>query len=71
MELIEPPVKWDQRNHAPGTKSHAQQCTWGAPCDREAEWSVHVTSKGGESWWAACETHRAASDVLNGVATVE
>lgn len=65
VELVEPPVKWDQLKHAPSTKSYQQHCAWNAPCGREASWSVHVTSKGGDSWWAVCEEHRASSTVLN------
>jgi hypothetical protein len=65
VELVEGPVDWSPELHAAGTRSRMQRCAWGSPCTREARWSVRVKDKGGESWWAVCEEHRASSTVLN------
>lgn len=71
MELVEPPIRWTQDKHREGTESRQQRCAWQAPCCNDAAWSVHVTDKGGESWWAVCEEHRAASSVLSAMRPVE
>lgn len=62
---MEPPIEWTPHNHAPDTKSHKGQCTWSGTCPEKAVWSVHVEDKGGTSWWAVCEEHRAQSSVLS------
>ncbi|MFI8090337.1 hypothetical protein ACIF9R_18765 [Streptomyces sp. NPDC086080] len=65
MEILEGPVEWCPDLHAEGTQSRMRRCAWASPCPRDARWSVRVKDKGGESWWAVCEEHRASSAVLN------
>lgn len=65
MELLEPPTSWKPDKHRAGTKSRLGRCAWNAPCPNDAVWSVRVEDKGGDSWWAVCEEHRAGSSVLS------
>ncbi|MER5777168.1 hypothetical protein ABT144_23280 [Streptomyces sp. NPDC002039] len=64
MELREK-LAWAAGNHRAGTASARGECTWGAPCAGRVEWSVRVTDAGGDSWWAACAKHAAASPLLS------
>ncbi len=64
MELQEK-HPWSADHHRSGTLSARGDCTWAAPCPRPAAWSVQVSSAGGDSWWAACTEHAAASPVLS------
>lgn len=64
MELREK-YPWAAAHHRVGTASARGACTWGAPCSHPAAWSVRVSDAGGDSWWAACQDHAAASTVLS------
>ncbi|MFD6877994.1 MULTISPECIES: hypothetical protein [unclassified Streptomyces] len=68
MELREK-RPWAAGNHGAGTASARGECTWGAPCSRPPVWSVRVGDAGGDSWWAACADHDAASTTLSPHAT--
>ncbi|MGW7319435.1 hypothetical protein [Streptomyces sp. NPDC054865] len=60
---------WAADSHRVDTASARGECTWGAPCSRPVVWSVRVGDAGGDSWWAACPDHGAASTVLSPDAT--
>ncbi|MFF4266427.1 hypothetical protein ACFY7Y_18895 [Streptomyces virginiae] len=64
MELREK-HPWAAAHHRVGTASARGECTWGAPCSLPAAWSVRVGAAAGDSWWAACRDHAAASTVLS------